>query len=39
MATHDLVYKDETFCIVGAAMSFHHDLGCYFLEAVYAEIF
>lgn len=39
MATHDLVYKDESFRIVGAAMAVHQELGCGFLEAVYAEAF
>ena len=32
-----LIYKDEVFRIVGAAMEVHKYLGCGFLEAVYQE--
>lgn len=32
-----LIYKDEVFRIVGAAMEVHKNLGCGFLEAVYQE--
>jgi GxxExxY protein len=33
----DLIYKDEVYAIVGAAMEVHRVLGCGFLEAVYQE--
>ena len=33
----DLVYKDEVYGIVGAAMEVHQELGHGFLEAVYQE--
>jgi len=33
----DLIYKDEVFAIVGAAMEVHRVLGPGFLEAVYQE--
>jgi len=33
----ELIYKDEAYKIVGACMSVHRELGCGFLEAVYAE--
>ena len=36
---NDLIYKDEVYAIVGAALEVHKDLGCGFLEAVYQEAF
>ena len=32
-----LLYKDESYKIIGACMEVHNTLGCGFLEAVYQE--
>lgn len=34
---HDLLFKDEVYKIIGAAMEVSNELGCGFLEAVYEE--
>ena len=33
----ELIYGDEIYLVVGAAMAVHRELGCGFLEAIYKE--
>lgn len=37
METSDLLFKDEVYTIIGAAIEVHRELGSGFLEAVYEE--
>lgn len=38
-AAHKILYKEESFAIIGACMKVHRTLGAGFLEAVYEEAF
>ncbi len=33
----DIVYKDESYCIMGACFEVYKEMGCGFLESVYQE--
>lgn len=37
MDNHELLYKDEVYAIIGAAIEVHKELGNGFLESVYEE--
>lgn len=39
LSNSEIIYKQESYNIVGAAIEVHKELGCGFHEAVYAEAF